>query len=416
MKKTFTLILMVLCAGMAQAQLKVDTAGAVRMGTGITIDKLYSAEITAAAKVLNALHIVNMGRTSQSTDSQSGIFIEAYGVNSPVMVGVQSTLKQTGQSQVGTRIGVYGLGKGGESGRNYGVIGTVNDYGAGIYGTTNTSITNPITLDAKYAGYFKGQTKVQGHLDVTGGITGTLISPDASTGGNYSGISQYEMIRESADLSGKLQAINAATFYYDNSTSQKTKSSKNAYIDKGKELSDLEDEDVSFLEEQLRSKRHYSLSAEQLEEVFPDLVYDNEDGTKSINYVEMVPILVQAINELSAKLEVLEGKDGTIKKVKTQATSVEEIGGSVTLLSLGQNKPNPFGTSTSIEVCIPEDVQSAFIYVYDLTGKKLQQVDIAARGKQNVTLNAASLTDGMYLYSLIADGKVVETRRMIVEK
>ena len=174
--------------------------------------------------------------------------------------------------------------------------------------------------------------------------------------------------------------------------------------------------EISAIEKQILTKQHYGLSAEELEEVFPDLVYDNEDGTKSINYVEMVPILVQAINELSAKLEVLEGKDGTIKKVKAQTTNVDEIGGSVTLLSLGQNKPNPFGTSTSIEVSIPEDVQSAFIYVYDLTGKKLQQMDVVARGRQTISLNASSLTDGMYLYSLIADGKVVETRRMIVEK
>ena len=164
------------------------------------------------------------------------------------------------------------------------------------------------------------------------------------------------------------------------------------------------------------TKRHYGLSAEELEEVFPDLVYDNEDGTKSINYVEMVPILVQAINELNAKIEVLEGGDGDVKKVKSQATNTDEMAENVTMLSLAQNKPNPFGTSTTIEVSIPEDVQTAFIYVYDLTGKKLQQIDIAARGKQAVTLNAATLTDGMYLYSLIADGKVVETKRMIVEK
>ena len=65
---------------------------------------------------------------------------------------------------------------------------------------------------------------------------------------------------------------------------------------------------------------------------------------------------------------------------------------------------------------IPDDVKSAFIYVYDLTGKKLQQIDITARGKQTVTINASAFTDGMYLYSLIADGMVVETRRMIVEK
>ena len=45
----------------------------------------------------------------------------------------------------------------------------------------------------------------------------------------------------------------------------------------------------------------------------------------------------------------------------------------------------------------------------------MQQIDIPVRGKQNVQLDASALTDGMYLYSLIADGKVVQTRRMIVE-
>jgi len=162
---------------------------------------------------------------------------------------------------------------------------------------------------------------------------------------------------------------------------------------------------------QLLSKQHYSLSADQLEEVFPDLVYENEDGTKSINYVEMVPILVQAIGEL--KNEILEMRGGAARKV---ATNVDGVGEGVQVLSLGQNRPNPFGTTTDIEVSVPENVQSAFVYVYDLQGKEVQQVDVTGRGKQNVQLNAAELVDGMYLYSLIADGQVVETRRMIVKK
>ena len=173
---------------------------------------------------------------------------------------------------------------------------------------------------------------------------------------------------------------------------------------------------LSLIEKQSLSKLHYGLNVEELEEVFPDLVYENEGGSKSINYVEMVPILVQAINELSAKVAELEGKDGAVKKVSAKATGIKDVDGSVEVLALGQNKPNPFGTSTEIEVSVPESVQSAFVYVYDLQGKKVQQVNITARGKQTVQLNAADLADGMYLYSLIADGKVVETRRMIVEK
>jgi len=109
----------------------------------------------------------------------------------------------------------------------------------------------------------------------------------------------------------------------------------------------------------------------------------------------------------------LEGNNGAARKV---ATNVDGVGESVQVLSLGQNRPNPFGTTTDIEVSVPENVQSAFVYVYDLQGKEVQQVDVTGRGKQNVQLNAAELVDGMYLYSLIADGQVVETRRMIVKK
>ena len=174
--------------------------------------------------------------------------------------------------------------------------------------------------------------------------------------------------------------------------------------------------ELSTIEKQILTKQHYGINAEELEEVFPDLVYENEDGTKSINYVEMVPILVQAINELKSEIDELKGNDEGSKKAKALATGIDEMGENVTLLSLGQNKPNPFGTSTNIEVSIPSDVQKAFIYVYDLTGKKLEQVDIHARGKLAISLNASALTNGMYLYSLVADGKVVDTRRMIVEK
>ena len=173
---------------------------------------------------------------------------------------------------------------------------------------------------------------------------------------------------------------------------------------------------LSLIEKQSLAKRHYGLDVEELEDVFPDLVYENEGGSKSINYVEMVPILVQAINELSAKVAALEGKDGAVRKVAAKTTDIDNVDGGVEVLSLGQNKPNPFGTSTEIEVLVPESVRSAFVYVYDLQGKKVQQVDIIARGRQTVSLNAIDLVDGMYLYSLIVDGKVVETRRMIVEK
>jgi len=284
--------------------------------------------------------------------------------------------------------------------------------GAGVYG----SACGVYGIDPgdEYAGYFYGDVKALGNLSVTGNITGVLLTPSAN-----SSILQHDYsvsnLRNSniTNLIGNLQPT---TYLY--KTNRPLESDAiNKYqqnTNEGDSVKICEDEvPLSYIEKQIYIKHHYGLSADQLEEVFPDLVYENEDGTKSINYVEMVPILVQAINELSAKVTALEGNNGAARKV---ATNVDGVGESVQVLSLGQNRPNPFGTTTDIEVTVPENVQSAFVYVYDLQGKEVQQVDITGRGKQTVQLNAAELTDGMYLYSLIADGLVVETRRMIVRK
>ena len=193
---------------------------------------------------------------------------------------------------------------------------------------------------------------------------------------------------------------------------------KGIRIDEKTDLNNPVIEDLPFseMEKQTLSKQHYSLSAEDVEKILPDLVYENEDGTKSINYVEMVPILAQVMGELSAKVQALEKGKGDVRMAKQIVTGIGETTDDIQVLSMGQNCPNPFSVATEVEVVIPECVQSAYIYVYDLTGKKVQSVDITVRGKQTVKLNAVSLEEGMYLYSLIADGKVIQTRRMIIEK
>ena len=44
------------------------------------------------------------------------------------------------------------------------------------------------------------------------------------------------------------------------------------------------------------------------------------------------------------------------------------------------------------------------------------QKTLQDRGKSSVTLEAGSLAPGMYLYALVADGKVIDTKRMIITK
>jgi hypothetical protein len=65
---------------------------------------------------------------------------------------------------------------------------------------------------------------------------------------------------------------------------------------------------------------------------------------------------------------------------------------------------------------VPNNIADANIYVYDMNGTQLKNYSISQRGKGNVIINGSELSAGMYLYALIADGKVIDTKRMILTK
>lgn len=83
---------------------------------------------------------------------------------------------------------------------------------------------------------------------------------------------------------------------------------------------------------------------------------------------------------------------------------------------LYQNNPNPFGKETSLGYNIVNMQQGAFIAVYDLNGKEIFRQAVTEKGKGSITLSGDKLVPGMYLYSLIIDGKETATKRMVVTK
>ena len=405
------------------AQLKVDSIGKVEIGTPAAESAKLNIDMVGAK---NGLYLYYSEGTTSTDTITKGAYIYVSNLNQTD--GITGILGQAAGRKVNTQvIGVHGIARNASmgSGIPLGVAGQFSrtnssTKGAGIYGSNTYNIYNS-RVDSLYAGFFDGLTKVRGKLIVTGGIQGTVLTRSSS--GEETGRSNGELL--SNQMSDRLSGLTTQSYYWDapadmtaaGTIRQDAESSAFDWKDSNSESGDevIQIPEYSAIDRQLYAKQHYGLSADQLEEVFPDLVYEDENGNKSINYMEMVPILVQAINELSAKVAALEGGTNA-KRAKKAATAISDSKSDITLLSLGQNKPNPFGTATTIDVSVPETVQNAFIYVYDLQGKKVDQVDIAAHGKQSIQLTTANLTAGMYLYSLIADGKVVETRRMIVEK
>lgn len=53
---------------------------------------------------------------------------------------------------------------------------------------------------------------------------------------------------------------------------------------------------------------------------------------------------------------------------------------------------------------------------YDMSVVQLRSYPISQLGEGPLSINANDLSDGMYLYSLIADGQVIDTKRMILTK
>ena len=322
-------------------------------------------------------------------------------------VGIKGDVKsQESVQQTSSRaFGVFGSAGFATSGWNYGIFGRLmgTSYGAGVYGTSSNS-ENGTYVDGRYAGYFNGNTKVKGNLTVTGSINGVILSPSAQT--PKTSLQTYTST-DTESIVDKMAGLNAIEYY------NEIPAFANAAVsgDTATAIPTMTEMEAMTFE-----NKHYALSADALEDVYPDLVYENADGSKSINYIEMIPLLVQSINELNAKIAVLENKASNKPTTSKGGTTLISENMETDIISLSQNKPNPFSDKTTIELSIPENITKATLCIYDMNGTQIKQIEMSERGQSSQDISSTGLANGMYLYSLIADGKLISTKRMIILK
>jgi trimeric autotransporter adhesin len=148
---------------------------------------------------------------------------------------------------------------------------------------------------------------------------------------------------------------------------------------------------------------------------------ENENDPYGIRYDEFVVPLVKGMQELTARLEEQEQKiaeqEQKIDSLVNQLASKSEIEKGMGIddrAVLFQNNPNPFDAETEIKMTVPENVGFATVMIYNLEGKQMKNIQVDDRGQVSVKISGSELSAGMYLYALIADGKVVDTKRMIL--
>ncbi|NLK47453.1 MAG: T9SS type A sorting domain-containing protein [Bacteroidales bacterium] len=177
--------------------------------------------------------------------------------------------------------------------------------------------------------------------------------------------------------------------------------------------------------------------AQDVEKVALELGYNfsgvdapqNDKDVYCLRYAEFVVPLVKAVQELS---ELNNAKDTVIASLQEQ---INELKGTMSLLrvaadrtvetgitnpdaaaqcKLYPNNPNPFSQSTQIKYYLPEGIGSAYLYIYNVQGKQLKQIAITDRGEGQQIISGSELPAGIYLYALLADGKEVDVKRMIL--
>ena len=163
----------------------------------------------------------------------------------------------------------------------------------------------------------------------------------------------------------------------------------------------------------------YGFLAQNVKEVFPELVHTDKSGYMSVDYIGLIPILVQSIKELRAELAEVKAEklDETNPMMLTaQQSGLNELEASLGAAKLYQNAPNPWSSETVIRYSLPQSVTSAFIYIYDMQGAQLKSIPATGRGESQVTITARDLKAGMYLYALVADGSLIDSKQMILTK
>lgn len=170
-----------------------------------------------------------------------------------------------------------------------------------------------------------------------------------------------------------------------------------------------------------------------------------ENAQLGIYYTDLIPVLIKATQE---QQEIIENKEDDIEKLRTemeaQNTTIADLKTEVSDLkslveklvdqknqslenmeyelelkskaTLGQNQPNPFHQNTQVEYFLPANVQQAKLQVTSVDGKVLAIFPIEKVGKGQVIIKAHAYPAGTYYYSLIVDGDILETKRMILTK
>jgi len=343
----------------------------------------------------------------------------AQSVTNAMAIGVWGqSVNPAGQFNIG---GFFDAGhQGGTNGMNvaiYGSVAPTASVNIAVYGTaapaafSATVPSGPFPVTGTYAGYFNGNVVRTGNDNFTS---------DKNLKQNIDSIQNAISI---------LNQLKPKTFDY------KLASYPSMNLPSGKQYGLLA-QDVEVILPELVNNLAHPAQFDSLGVVnVPSFTY------KSLEYQQLIPLLIRGIQEQQKVIDCLKTKtskqDSINNAVQAQiaalTSSVSSCCSSTTVrttkaeelnqlninlndndvIVLNQNVPNPFAEQTTITYNVPEKYGYAQIIFSTIDGRILKTVDITKKGRGQLNVFANDLGNGLYTYSLIVDGKVIDTKKMV---
>lgn len=178
--------------------------------------------------------------------------------------------------------------------------------------------------------------------------------------------------------------------------------------------------------EQEKERKRIGLIAQEVEQVLPEVVRTLPDGSKGIMYGDIVAVLIEGMKEMQDSIISLRQELNEIRQILNgpgnyapalQLGDGENALGSNTLgqgeAELYQNTPNPFNRETEIGYKLSKQLSSASICIYNLNGQQLKKYPLGMDSRKGkVMVSASEFAPGIYIYSLVIDNQVIDSKRM----
>lgn len=339
--------------------------------------------------ISTALKILKTGGDDMDPYNTKGIdcFVRGKQNSSDKIYGIYSAAykENSVDTHSGRTYGVYGAAGNATPGYNYGLFGTLigANNGAGVYGSS-TSLDGGAPLSGRYAGYFSGNVKV-------------TLSVYASS---FNVPSDYRIKRNirtiGDDCIDNLMKINVVKYELKDNNVEKEVNDTIATMG-----------DDSLEKNNLLSKEHYGVVAQELQSIYPNLVYEGSDGTLSVNYIEIIPLLIKSIQALN---EVVSAFQTNTEEYNKLAMPINNHRGNATITKISLSE------KLSITCNIPENVTKSVLYIWDTNGTEMYHVVISEHGCVETVVEGEEMDEGIYVCSLITNDEAIDTRRFYFGK